>query len=457
MRTETAVSRSWPGVDRIAGLLPAHRRSRRILLASSAGVIQRIVQIASALIIVPLLLKALGPDRFGIWGAAASLAWLNGMLDLGFGPALITMVGEATACGRESEARRYITGALLMGIGMAVLTCAAGSAAVLIAAPGAQAGAYLIAVIGLAVNIPLNAGNAVWMALQKGHVAYLWELAQTLAILGASVAATSFTVDVRVYVAIAYGGIAIANIGSLVHLFICHPELRPDGWASPVHAAKVIGGKGLTYFAMGLIGGLTYMLDNVLALQLLGPQGSARMAVVWRICVTSGGFLTIISQPIWPAFGEAAARGDLQWIRRGLARGTALMIGVAAMEGALLVTAGGMLLRWWLRADLGLGPSVLWAAAVWIFAQASGRVPCYLLNAVGVIRFQIAMSAAATSIALVLKFVLAPRLGVAGILGPTAVAALSINFPLLVWRSRRWLSEQRDGCTHPAVCTEAAL
>jgi len=253
------------------------------------------------------------------------------------------------------------------------------------------------------------------------------------------IVATWFSVDVRVYVAVVYGGFALANLGSLGHLFLRHPELRPDVWAAPLKAARPVAAKGMMYFAAGLAGGLTYLLDNVLALQLLGPEASARMTIASRICVSAGGLLTIVSQPFWPAFAEAGARGDVRWIRKGLARGTALTMGVGIAGAAFLVTVGGPLLRWWLRADLGIGRGLLWAMAVWILAQAAGRVPCFLLNAVGVVRFQLVMCAVATSLALCLKIFWAPRLGVAGILWATAIAATFINLPALMWRSNRWL------------------
>jgi O-antigen/teichoic acid export membrane protein len=361
------------------------------------------------------------------------------MLDLGTGAALITMVGGATAVNRQTDARRHVTGALLVESGMAVLTLIAASLVVLTAVPRDQTGPYLIAVAGLAINVPLNGANCIWMALQKGYVSAFWELIQTLTILAGSIVATLVTVDVRIYVAVVYGGVALANLGSLVHLFLRHPELRPDAWAAPFEAARGVASQGAIYFAAGVAGGLTYMLDNVLALQLLGPEASARMAIALRICIGASGMLTIVSQPLWPAFAEAGVRGDLKWIERGLVRGTALVTGLAMAAAVFLVTAGGPFLRWWLHADLGIGPDLLWATAAWILAQAAGRVPYLLLNAVGVVRFQVVLCTLATSVALCLKFVWAPWLGVAGILWATAAAAAFISLPALTWRDVRWL------------------
>ena len=245
-----------------------------------------------------------------------SLAWLSGLVDFGVGAALVTLVAHAIALGRADQARNHVMGALAMGSGLAALLLAAGWAVVLLTVPQAEAGPYLIAVAGLALNVPLNSANNVWMALQKGYVSGLWELVQTLLTVGGLAGATALTTDVRVYVAVVYCGLLLANLGSLAHLLLSHPELRPRGLAMSIAAVRTVAGKGMMYFLLALSGGLSFLLDNVLTLELLGPEASARMAVALRICVSAAGILWVISQPLWPAFAEAAAKADRRWIRK---------------------------------------------------------------------------------------------------------------------------------------------
>jgi O-antigen/teichoic acid export membrane protein len=82
------------------------------------GVTQRLVQAGCTLILMPMLLHALGPARFGVWGAAASLAWLAFLADLGTGSALVTLVARSIALDRLDEARRQVAGALTLGFSL---------------------------------------------------------------------------------------------------------------------------------------------------------------------------------------------------------------------------------------------------------------------------------------------------------------------------------------------------
>jgi O-antigen/teichoic acid export membrane protein len=415
-----------------------HGRNRRVVVSASVGIFQRLVQVGSTLVLMPLLLRALGPAKFGIWGAAASLAWLSGLVDIGTGTALVTLVARSSALERADQARRHIAGALSIGSGLAGLMLLAAFLASLDGRSQGSAGPYFIAAIGLALNLPLNCGNNVWMALQKGYVSGFWELVQTLMTTAGLIVATVFTRDVRVYVAIVYLGLVLANIGSLVHLFWRHPELRPEGLRMSWPAIKEVAGHGVLYFVLALTGGLSFLLDNVLALSLLGPEASARMTIALRICITAAGALGVLSQPLWPAFADAAEKADRRWIRKVLLRGSALLVGLTLAGSSVLLLYGERLLQWWLRTNLGIGSGLLWAISAWVLAQALVRIPNLLLNGLAILRYQIALASIGTGLALALKFALAPYFGVSGILWSTTAVVLVIWLPACTWRIWRW-------------------
>lgn len=413
------------------------RRDRRIVAAAGAGVFQRLVQVASTLVLMPLLLRVLGPAQFGVWGAAASLAWLASLLDIGTGAALVTLVARSTALNTD-DAQRHLAGALSIGTGLALLMLITALLASILGVPHGRPSPYLIAVVGLAINVPLNSANNVWMALQKGYVSGFWELVQTLLTIAGLVGAALFTTDVRAYVAVVYAGLVLSNLGSLVHLWVRHPELRPHTVALSPTAMREVAGSGILYFLLSVAGGLAYMLDNVLALELLGPAASARMTIALRLGLAAGGFIIVTTQPIWPAFTEAAEKADWRWVRRTLLRGPALLVGCSAVGSALLLVYGERLLSWWLHTDLGIDQGLLWAVAVGILAHALIRIPNMLLNGLAIIRYQIVVYSTSTLLGLALKFVLARYLGVAGILWASNLTLLLLALPATTWRISRW-------------------
>lgn len=424
-------------------------RERRYLSAAAAGTFQRIAQIVATLILVPRLLAVLGIQDFGIWGSATSLVWISGLVDIGVGIALVTLVARARAAGRPAEARDHLASALATGSAIALLTLSV--CAIIYFASGRNPALLpmLIAVVGLALNAPLNSANNTWMALQKGYISSLWELVQTVLGLSLTLFAATFSRNVCLFIAIMYAALVLSNFGSLTHLLLVHPELRPSSHFN-LRDTRQVFSEGFLLVAVNITGGLSFLFDNILALQLLGPEAAARMTIALRICMSGLGLLQVASQPLWPAFVEAAHHRDRHWIRNTLVRSISTLTALTLAGGAILVAFGPQLLKIWLHSSLGIGRPLLFAVSAWIVAQAIVRVPLLVLNGLSIIRFQVVVISIATAVALAIKLTFASAINVSGFLWTTTLAVLCFTTPLLFWRLASWDNtlDSLDGMNH---------
>jgi O-antigen/teichoic acid export membrane protein len=414
-------------------------RNRPVIVSLTVGLLQRLVQFLSALVIMPLVLHAIGPDRFGIWGAAASLLWMTAALDFGIGNALLTVMAHRRASGEPERARAEATAGFLLASCVALVELAAALAAICMWVPAQERTIYLIAAISLGVNVPASLASGIWSGLQKSYTGSGWETVQTLVSVGGLYLLTRFTDEVRLYVAVTFGGLLLANFGSLVHLFLSHPELRPRRPLPTRRLFVDLLRRGVPYLLLGLSFLLAFQSDNIIALSLLGSEPAARMAVAQRVSMTAFGLLWVVSQPLWPAFTDAAARGDHAWVRAYLVRGMALLTACAVAGSAVLVIFGRPLLDLWLHGGLTLGQDVLWAMAAWITVSSLGHVPALLLNALGVVWFQVAVALIYSGLAFALKLSLAPQLGIAGILLATTISYGLTYLPAYFWWVSRWM------------------
>lgn len=419
--------------------MTAGTRGRLVVLSSTVGIVQRVVQILGTLVTMPLVLHALGTDGFGLWGAAASLAWMVATVDFGIGFALLTAVARAIARGDPAEARAEVGAALQLAVLLAALVLALAVPVIRWEAPPAEAPAYMIAAGALALNIPASLAGGIWIGLQRSYIAWAWEAVQTVATVAGLFALTRFTTDVRLYVAVTFGCLLAANLASLGHLFLRHPELRP---ARLCWTPQRLGGllrRGTPYVLLGLATTLAIHADNILALSLLGPQAAGQMAVAQRACMTALGLIWVLTQPLWPAFTDAAMRGDERWLRTHIVRAAVVVVACAVGGSALLVAFGQTLLNLWLGSELTFDQGVFWAMAAWIVVPALGRIPDVLLNALGVVWFQVRVAVVYCALAFALKLTLAPRLGIAGILLATGISYGSTHLPAYLWWVWRWM------------------
>jgi O-antigen/teichoic acid export membrane protein len=357
--------------------------------------------------------------------------------DFGVGSAIMTLVAHAFASNAKDEPREYFTAALVMACAIALFIGVAGGLAAFCIVPASELPAYLLAIGGVAINVPLGSASSAWLALQKGWMVAVWDLVQTMLFIAGLALAVRYTTDVRLYVVAVYGGLILASALSMGYLLLSHPELRPRHLGASLNRLRTVLRTGLRYFALSALDVISYGLDNIIALQLLGAAASAKMAIVQRVCVAAIGLLMVVAQPLWPAFVDAAARGDQRWMFRALGRGTLLITGAAVAGSGIIVLFGESLLRVWLKVDIGIDRTLLWVMALWIVALSLARVQILLLNALGILRFQIVVFSIATAVGFILKFLIA-----------TAVTFPVVIMPAVLWRIGRW---RRDlaGAEHP--------
>ncbi len=397
-----------------------------------AGVTQRGVQTLSSLVTLPVALHALGLAQFGLWGAATSLLSLGGMITLGLGSALISLLPFSQQAGESARSRAYVEAALLSSVMLCALLLAGMGLALGLTGLGRVDPVFLIAAFGLILNIPLCIGPDLWFALQKGYVASFWGVGQTLLSLTGLLAGVALGARTGVLVGLFYLALLLANGGALAHVLWRHPPLRPRAW--PDRAAwRAVLSRGGLLSGVTIAGASLTVFDNILVLVWLGPLPAALMAVAMRVCVTASGFLEALAQPFWPGFAQALAAGERGWVRRALWRGLAASLALGLLGGLVLVAVGAPVLNWWLRADLGLSRLLLGCMALWIFAVTASYVPAALLRARGALWPQILVLGSGALAGLGLKYLAAPALGVAGVLLSVALVGLVWVLPWFIW------------------------
>src|SRR5450755_3156336 len=92
--------------------LSAWRRTRegRIAAAAASGAVARVLSSLLTLLSLPLAVRYLGAERFGVWATIASTVALLNLLDLGIASTLTNHLARANALGDKP----YAASALVM-------------------------------------------------------------------------------------------------------------------------------------------------------------------------------------------------------------------------------------------------------------------------------------------------------------------------------------------------------
>ena len=413
----------------------AAERHRRAALTAAASLLAKLVSVGTALISIPLTLHYLGVERFGMWMTISSLVALLAFTDFGIANGVLNVVADAHGRDDRAGIRRAIASGLFILAGVSLALLAVFSlvypwvdwpAVFNVHSPRAQAeaGPALAAFVACyAATIPLIVVQRAQMGLQQGFLAGLWQCAGSLCGLVAVLVAIGLQAGLPWLVLALTGAPLLAALLNTLYFFAwAQPELRP-GFSSVSRATcRAVASTGALFFVLQLAGAVAYASDNFVIAQMLGAPAVAEYAVPEKLFALLSIAVAMALGPLWPAYGEAIARGDSAWVARTLKRSFLVAVAVAGAGALLLVIFGPAIVELWVRGSITPALSVLVALGCWKVVEAGGVATAMFLNGAHVIRLQLICALVTVVTAIGLKVLLIPQLGAAGAAWASVIA-----------------------------------
>jgi O-antigen/teichoic acid export membrane protein len=415
-----------PDISSEAGRASA--RHRAIALTSVASAFARCVSIATTLISLPLTLHYLGSERFGMWATLSAFSMLLSFTDLGIGNSVLTAVAQSAGRSEKSELRRvvssaYVAMSLIAVTMLAVLAIAYPfiswdrlfnvSTPIAKSEAGPAAAAFFVI---LALTGPLALVGRIQLGLQEGFRSSLWQSAANVAALVALVAATQSQASLPwLVLAIAGTPVFVALINSIDFFMFRRPDIRPRLSVIDGTTMRRLSSDGGLFLVLQGCAAVMFQANPIIIAQVLDAKAVAAFAVPDRLFGVIGAVLAIVLTPLWPAYGDAVARGDFEWAKRTLRRSIILSICTASMFAIILLLAGQSLIHVWVGSSVTVPFALIAGLAVWKVMEAAGNAVAMFLNGVNQLGVQVASAILATAASIVLKVWLTRIVGIAGI------------------------------------------
>ena len=166
-------------------------------------------------------------------------------------------------------------------------------------------------------------------------------------------------------------------------LFRGHPWLLPSWHAYRANSAHKIFKLGMMFFVLQCAVALAFTSDNIVIAQILGAAAVAVYAVPQKLFSFVSTVVSMGISPLWPAYGEAIARGDVAWVRRVFFGSLWLVLAITVPICTLLALAGPWILRVAVGKSFHAPMSLLIVLAVWGVVSSVSTVISMLLNGTG--------------------------------------------------------------------------
>ena len=414
-------------------------RHRRIVHAVWSGAAARLLSAAVTLISLPLAVRYLGGERYGVWATIVSTAaWIN-LLDLGLANTLTNHISHAFALDDKPRAARYFTNALVLTAGVAALAGAAFAVAfphirwtaLFNVSSNVRAGEvrYTVAaaVALMLFGLPCNLASKLLAGYQELHR----NNAAVCAGAAASVAGLAFGIVLRVSMPVLFiisvGCFTFANFAALLVTVVwAKPWLRPRPSFVDGCAIRELLNSGSAFFLIQVAGVVVFSSDNVVVSHYLGAAEVTPYSVTWRLVGLAALLQSLIFSALWPAYAEAYARRDYSWIRRTF---SVTMKGTVALNvacGVVLVLFGQAVIRVWAGPAAVPSNYLLLAMAVWALISGFMSVESCLLAALNRTREQAVLSILAAVVNIALSIAMVRHVGSLGVIGGTILSYLLV-------------------------------
>ena len=407
----------------------SRERFRRIGQTAFSSLLARVINVGTGLITVPLTLSYLGQDRFGLWMVLTGFVAFLTFTDMGLGIGLQNALTECDGKKDLEAPSPLVSTAMFMMFGiffilccfsLFILPCIPLEKIIKVASietqkdllPTAQA-----VLLTFAFGLPCGLIQRVLNAYQEGFVAnMLLAGGNLLSLIGIYI---SVWLKAPLYLLVAvYMGMPFIILGlSSIYIFGRKPWLIPRFNNIQLNHLRKISGIGIR--ALGAQIGATIMVTGpaLLLANRFGTTSVVPFSVTQRLLGVAGILLAMALAPLWPAYGEAYACGDRDWIRKTFKNSIlfAAVISIPVFFGAIII--GRPLIGLWTGSSESIPDwSLFMACNVWAFIMAWVRICSMFLNGLNQMTGQAIYGIILSIIAIATGFFFAKDTSVAGVI-----------------------------------------
>ena len=403
-------------------------RNRSILTYFVTSISSRGVGILCQLVQVPLALRYLGKEAFGVWVTLTSISYLISFSDFGIGTGAQNQITEAFGVKDYPRARRLFTttfvllctvAAVLIAIGVPVFLLLNWKVLFKLQDPAlirAMPGAMSVFLVLACVNIPLVLGRRMAFATQQSWQDNVAATSGSILSLAAVFLGAFLRLNFQSYVTLTWSASVLVAAVFLLTQWIKLDWLRSRGpWFDP-EALKGVRNLGLLFGLQQMCSLVLFALPPILISTLVGAAVMAPYNLVQRIFNIFQMFQNAFLIPLWPAYADAKSKGDWHWMGRTLRRSLVATAGVAVvpMIGVSFVIKP--LIRLWTGTDATLPTTGLVVSLLlWNIVVSLQQPLGFFLAGISEVKRNTVYSVLTAIVSGALMPLLAPRFGVNGV------------------------------------------
>lgn len=428
-------------------MMPKTRLQRVVSNVTSAYTNTGVTATCS-MIAVPLYVRFLGKEEYGLWLVILSLLWPLTVMALGFPTVTQNMLAEAHAHGDWEEVKRVLaTGftllasTTLLGCVLMVILAHSGILGRLLKTSSSlQAQALLVVLIsvaGYALAQPLQVFRMALRALERVDLEQQGLSLQAILNL-LVVIAVLFLGGRLVAVAIAYASVQVLSGG----LFLLYLKRKfPRLGFSSAHLSRRMAvsmlAPGIHFFIMSLSGVLIWGVDNIVISGVLGVVFVTAFAIASRLTTVLRSMVGTLFTTITPTITSLHAEKRAEALRSMFVISTKLAMAVGLLLGVELAFFGRDFIALWAGKGVVVDAATFWSLTGVLVVNVFGQPAFFLIVATSKHKTYSYLCVAEGTLNLALSYWWVHLWGVRGVALGTLVSHMLVSGLYLPWAGMR--------------------
>lgn len=411
---------------------------------------------------VPVVLKYLGIEKYGVWSIILTiLSWIS-YFDIGIGNGLRNKLTESLSK-KDGESRKLVSSAYafiaVIMFCVAVFFSVAASFLDWKRIFGVEsvtedlASIVSISVSFVAVNFVLSICKNVLYAMQRAANVSIMELAVQIMNLGGVLLAQRIFESSLFVMTIIYGlSMAIVNLITSVVIYKSNENIRPGIHCINLNVGKSLTNLGIQFLVIQICALVLFTTDSLMISYLYGASNVTTYSTVNKLFSVVTGMFSALLVPIWSAITKIKAERKFQELKNDIKKLHMFMmpffIGVV-----ILIINFRIISKVWLRRNLNYTTELIVFGGMYCCLNIWTNTQGTIANGLGILKEQMIMAIFQASINIPLSIFFAEYLnmGSAGILLGTNISMLisCIYLPICI---NKWINREENQNENSSCC-----
>lgn len=380
--------------------LVSENRTKNYIRQLKGSFIFKLLAIFCSFLIIPLMIKYLGNEQYGIWSTLLSIiSWIT-LFDIGIGNGLRNKISESLAKDNIKDAQIYISsGYIIIGIISIILLSIFLFVSIFIPWQSVF-NTKLVSndeleivmnttAIFLFINFWLSLINQVFNGTHKTSFVIFNQFLSNFLSLIFVYMLYKYSDGSLIKLTFFYGfSLVITNIVLSIWFFKRNINLIPRFSLYSKKYIKSIVSLGYKFFIIQIAVIIMFSSDKVLITQLFGPQYVTSYDVVFKLFSIITMVHTLLMAPLWSSYSDAYHRKDFEWIRLMIKKQLKISL-LFVSATVLLIIFSKLIINLWIGNDLDIDYSLIFSMSLYTIVLIYGNIVTYILNGIDKLNIQV--------------------------------------------------------------------